>query len=84
MDKLNTNIILEILKDGSFEKRLCRGIFLKTNNHEYSIFENHSNILLSLDNAKITIKIEQNKDECIEIDSGIFVFQNNNAKIIAQ
>jgi hypothetical protein len=83
MDKLNSNIMLKVFTNGSFEKRFCKCIFLITNDYEYSIFENHSNISIPLNGATITIKTEPFQDEYFEISSGIFLFQNNVARVIS-
>jgi F0F1-type ATP synthase epsilon subunit len=83
MSKGNQRIILEIIKNESSYKKECKGIFLITDNHEYSIFENHSALLLPIKNAIITIKSNDNNiDEAINIERGIFVFQNNKSIII--
>ena len=82
MNTKNANIDVTISNKDNIERMKCKSISLKTDNHEYSIFEHHANIALPLKNAVVTLETENNQDTCIKIDSGIFIFQNNSATII--
>jgi hypothetical protein len=59
------------------------GIEVTTDNHVYSIFEDHNDIMLLLKNATIK-SIDSSYKKNIEYQNidGIFIFKNNNIRIL--
>lgn len=59
------------------------GIEVTTDNHVYSIFENHNNIMLLLKNSTIQ-SIDSSYKKNIEYENinGILIFKNNNIRIL--
>lgn len=59
------------------------GIEVTTDNHVYSIFENHNNIMLLLKNSTIQ-SIDSSYKKNIEYENinGILIFKNNDIRIL--